>query len=214
MEPIWIATIDPGKKNFAFIIQEIDFNSFNRINFVKKDDRYDDDGVHTKCFKNNLIEMVKISKVIEWQRIDITCETKKYFDNKILYELTSILDKFKPFWDKCRYIVIEEQMSFGAKHNTMAIKIAQHCQSYFIFNYFKFKEIIMFPSYHKTKVLGSLKGITKPQRKTWSVKLVTEFLEHILYSTQNDIYKKEKKKDDLSDCMLMVFAFLIKHFKK
>jgi hypothetical protein len=214
MSNVWIATIDPGKKNFAFIIQQVDIEQFHKIKFVPKDDRYNDDGTHTSEFKKNIEEICKCSQVIVWKKIDVTCGSKKYFDEKILYELTNILDSYKEYWDKCSYIIIEEQMSFGTKHNTMAIKIAQHCQSYFIFNYFKFKQIVMFPSYHKTKVLGALKGITKPQRKTWSTKFVNELIEHMELDNEIEEYKKEKKKDDKADCMLMVYAFLIKNFKK
>lgn len=210
----WIVTIDPGKKNLGFIIQEVDMSKFHKIQFVNKDDRYDDDGEHTSAFKKNIKEICRSSKVILWKKVDITCGSKKYFDNKILYELTTILDSYIEYWNKCHYVIIEEQMSFGAKHNTMAIKVAQHIQSYFIFNYFKFKEIIMFPSYHKTKVLGALKGITKPQRKKWSVNFVTELIKEIETNQEIKNYETTKKKDDLSDCMLMVLAFLIKNFKK
>ena len=210
---VWIATIDPGKKNFAFIIMEIDMEKFHKINFVKKDDRYNDDGTHTEDFKQNIIEICKNSKIILWQNLDITAGSKKYFDEKILYELTNVLDKYVEYWNKCSYIVIEEQMSFGTKHNTMAIKIAQHCQSYFIFNYYRFKNIVMFPSYHKTKVLGALKGITKPQRKKWSVEFVKELINYFEETEQVKDFKKLKKKDDESDCMLMVYAFLIKTIK-
>lgn len=211
---VWVATIDPGKKNFAFIIQEINLEEFNSIKFVDKNERYNDDGTHTSDYKSNICDICKCSKIVLWKNIDITSGTKKYFDDKILYELTSVLDSFKDFWDKCTYIIIEEQMSFGNKHNTMAIKIAQHTQSYFIFNYFKFKSVIMFPAYHKTKVLGALKGITKPQRKKWSVDFVKELLPNVKYDIDIDSYHKSKKKDDYSDVMLMVYAFLIKHFKK
>jgi len=215
---VWIATVDPGKKNFAFTIQEVDLTQFQNIKFITKDDRYNDDGTHTNAFKTNIRDICKCSKIILWKNVDITCGTKKYFDDKLLYELTNVLDSFKEYWDKCTYIVIEEQMSFGSKHNTMAIKIAQHTQSYFIFNYYKFKTIVMFPAYHKTKVLGALKGITKPQRKKWSVDFTKELICDVKKSDAHDIYiqeyTKSKKKDDYSDVMLMVYAFLIKFFKK
>lgn len=96
----------------------------------------------------------------------------------------------------------------------MAIKIAQHCQSYFIFNYFRFKNIVMFPSYHKTKVMGALKGITKPQRKKWSVEFVTELIQNFEETEEVKAFKKLKKKDDESDCLLMVYSYLIKTKKK
>lgn len=75
----WIVTIDPGKKNFAFIIMEVDMKKFDSIKFINKDDRYNDDGTHTNNFKKNIIEMCKCSKIILWKNLDITVGTKKIF---------------------------------------------------------------------------------------------------------------------------------------
>ena len=44
------------------------------------------------------------------------------------------------------FISIEKQMSFRGKRNTMALKLGQHCYSYFVFKYGASKEIIEFPA--------------------------------------------------------------------
>ena len=54
-------------------------------------------------------------------------------------------------------------MSFGKQYNTMALKIAQHCWSYFAINYGTAKKIEEFPAYYKTQILGAakIKTVTK-----------------------------------------------------
>jgi hypothetical protein len=65
----------------------------------------------------------------------------------------------------------------------MALKLGQHCWSYFSIHYGRSKNIIEFPAYHKTQVLGAekdkkvtktgkinYKAVDKPQRKKWCFK--------------------------------------------
>ena len=69
------------------------------------------------------------------KNINITKNTdkKKYFDTELCYNLTDVLDEYNEYWDKCQLFVVEQQMSFGKKTNTKALKLAQHTESYFIF---------------------------------------------------------------------------------
>ncbi len=72
-----------------------------------------------------------------------------------MYEL---LEEYKSYFDKCDVILIEQQMSFGAKkYNTLAVKLGQHCMSYFIYKYGKTKKVIEYPAYYKTITLGAPK---------------------------------------------------------
>ena len=50
-----------------------------------------------------------------------------------------VLDSLLPYFDKCSYFIVEEQMFFKGKNNKMAVKLGQHCQSYFYFKYGHFK---------------------------------------------------------------------------
>lgn len=103
-------------------------------------------------------------------------------------------------------------MSFGSKINTMAIKIAQHTYSYFLFRYGNSKKIVEFPSYNKTQILGAPGGLDKPQRKKWAISKANEIwtlrgdLETI------DMITSKKKKDDMSDCLLHVLAYIIDNY--
>jgi hypothetical protein len=193
---IYVASIDPGKKNFAFSIEEIDISKCKNI--------------------TSLGDIHKFSNTVLAENIDVTKDTdqSKYLDIQIFVNLTAVLDKYRSYWDKCSVILIEKQMSFGRnKNNTMALKVAQHCLSYFIFMYSNFKKIIEYPAYYKTQILDAPKKMDKPARKKWSVQKVTEILS--LRETDN-ILEKRKKKDDISDCILMnlTYAYQVYVLKK
>ena len=205
---IRIATFDIGKKNFAFVVQEIE------------------ETVLATLDKTNLDEVFAAGKIILFENIDLTTGCKKdcYLDPKTFINMTDVLDSFASVWDTCESFVIEQQMSFGKKHNTMALKLGQHCYSYFCIKYRDFKDVLEFPSYHKTKALnaprkfGKIKktyknGKTKliqDNHKKWSIRMA----EKILRMRKDDVHLAVlmgmKKKDDVSDCLLMVQAYLIK----
>ena len=138
-----------------------------------------------------------------------------------------ILDKYKKYFDQCAYFIIEKQMCFDKIRNLMAIKLGQHCQSYFILKYpEKIKNIIEFPAYHKTILLGAkkIKGnkilkngkhnwktMDKKSRKKWAILKAIE----ILKLRNEEISITEfKKKDDLADTLLQMQAFKILNFFK
>jgi hypothetical protein len=111
-------------------------------------------------------------------------------------------------------------MSFGKKVNTMALKLGQHCESYFLFKYGRFKEVIEFPSYYKTQVLGaeklkkttktgkvSYKAIDKTARKKWAIDEASTILaEREDFHTLSEITSM-KKSDDVSDVIVQLQAF-------
>ena len=131
--------------------------------------------------------------------------------DRIQFAMNDELDKHVDLWDKCDVFIIEKQMMFGKQTNPMAVKLAQHCYSYFVFKYGRFKKIIEFPAYNKTQVLGALKNkvknkyksIPKPQRKKWCINKALEILEErkdnntiqqILLSKTMKMTTKPKKK--------------------
>ena len=106
----------------------------------------------------------------------------------------------------------------------MALKLAQHCESYFINKYGRCdKQIIEFPAYHKTQILGcekiekktksgkiSYKAIEKGDRKKWNIEMCSSILiERDDFETLSEIISM-KKKDDVSDviCQLQAFKYL------
>lgn len=224
-DKLWLASIDIGKKNFAFYIEECDKNKLLEIKNIPKTKRYNLNGTCTELFKPIINNISVNGKVILYKNCDITNDAKKdaYFDLEILYNLTDLLDKFIEYWDQCDAIIIEQQMSFGKKNNTMALKIAQHCWSYFGIRYSRFKKVIEFPSYYKTQILGAPKvekrtkkgkvsyvAMEKPARKKWSVERATSILaDRDDFKTLSQL-TSQKKKDDLADvlCQLQAYKYL------
>ena len=191
-DAVWIAAIDPGKNNFAFSIEQIDISKCREM--------------------KNLSQLPLVGKTILAENINVSggLDKTKYLDVKVFVNLNTVLDKYKKFWDKCRFILIERQMSFGKnKNNILALKIAQHCLSYFTFMYGGFKTLIEYPAYHKTQVLDAPPKMLKPARKKWAIQKALDILS--LRGYNNDILEKlqsSKKKDDISDCILMNLSFI------
>ena len=132
---VWIASIDPGKINFAFIIEEVNINQLQNIKNIPKNKRICKDSASEE-YSNLLDNMFKSGKTILLENLNLSkgLNKEKYIDSKVFVNLTDELDKYIKYWDKCSYIIIEQQMSFGKKkNNTLCIKIAQHTFSYYTF---------------------------------------------------------------------------------
>jgi hypothetical protein len=246
----WFAAFDPGKVNFAFIIEEIDKDMLKDIICPLKKDRFIKNGKKdinpTEKYTDFLDEFYHCGKTILCSNNDITkditkdpdskeeekpkrkkkkneseIESKiepkkkkgsKTLDSNTFLRLTQLLDNHKDYFDKCSTIIIEQQMSFGSRINTMAIKIAQHTYSYFLFRYGNSKKIIEFPSYNKTQILGAPAGLDKPKRKKWAIEKANEIWTLRGDLDTIDIISKNKKKDDMSDCLLHVLSYIIHNY--
>lgn len=244
----WFAAFDPGKVNFAFIIEEIDKNMLNDIICPEKKGRFIKNGKKdinpTEKYTDFLDEFYHCGRTVLCSNNDITKdfveekseikETKKRkkkgeessiipketktkkgsksLDANVFLRLTNLLDKHKEYFDKCSTIIIEQQMSFGSRINTMAIKIAQHTYSYFLFRYGNTKKIVEFPSYNKTQILGAPAGLDKPKRKKWAIEKANE-----IWTLRGDmetieLITSKKKKDDMSDCLLHVLSYIVHNY--
>ena len=212
----YIVSFDIGKKNFAFCISKIYINKVNKLDKIIKKDRYNKDGTPTEKFKKVIDELYKCSKIEIMRNLDLTknCDKKKYLDDRTYLNLIDVLDEYKNFWNKCNHILIEKQMSFRGKYNVMAMKLAQFVFSYFTIKYRDTKFIIDYPAYHKTQVLGANKSEVKqkPKRKKWAIKKSQEILDYTKDKKGLDEWNKYKKKDDVSDCMLMNITYIYLHF--
>lgn len=229
----WVVAFDPGKINFAFIIEEVDtdmlenlacpskkdrfFNNRDNIETEKKKRKKREDLEPTESYIDFLEKFYHCGKTILCSNNNITdansTDSKKKgskaLDVSLFLRLTDLLDKHKYYFDQCSTIIIEQQMSFGARINTMAIKIAQHTYSYFLFRYRDTKKIIEFPSYNKTQILGAPGGLEKPKRKKWAIEKADE-----IWTLRGDLMTStfvgsKKKKDDMSDCLLHVLSYII-----
>lgn len=225
---IWIGSFDIGKKNFAFCIEEIDRERLVQIQDVPSIARYNSDGTPTERMTALLNDVCMNGKIVLHHNVDITenCDAKKTLDPETFHNMTDVLDRYSAYWDLCSLFVIEEQMAFGKKLNKMAVKLGQHCYSYFAFRYSRFKTVIEFPAYYKTQVLGApkvtgkvskngkqrFKAMDKPQRKKWSVAKAEEIL-----VARNEFQvlaglTSAKKKDDLADTLTQLQAAKYKIF--
>lgn len=189
-----IASFDIGKKNFAFCVEEFNPTVFSSLKYIHPDHRYNDDGTPTKLFSPILDIVLHTGKIILHKNLDLTynCDPKKKLDPESFFNMIDVLNRYTPYWDKCDAFIIEEQMSFGKKINRMAMKLGQHCFSYFAVKYFRKKTIVEFPAYNKTHVLGApkIKGkllksgqhkwktMSKSMRKKWSIKKACEILKN------------------------------------
>jgi hypothetical protein len=224
-ETIWIASFDIGHVNFAFYIEEINQNKLSQIKNIKKEERYNEDATPTIDMTKILNTVFKNGKTIIYKNSNISnnCVNGKQLDTETFYNMFDLLDKYSEYWDKCCSFIVEKQMDFGKmKRNPKALKLGHYCQSYFVFRYGRFKQVIEFPAYHKTQVLGcqKIKGkkykngkhkwtaINKPDRKKWSIIKATEILDIRGEKNIIDSIKTKAKKDDISDCICQLEAFL------
>jgi hypothetical protein len=223
-----IASFDIGKKNFAFYVEEVDEEKLNEIVNVDKLKRYTyPEGGFTEEFSKVIDSVYKSGKKILLRNVDLTENTdkSKYFDVEICRNMNDVLDEFEDIWDDVNIIIVEKQMSFRGKINTMDLKLGQNCQSYFMLNYGREKKIVEFPAYYKTQVLGALmkkttlkngkekwKTLDDRERKKWSVEETFGILSlREDYETMNEIWEM-KKRDDVSDVITQMQAFKYLYF--
>lgn len=232
-ETIWVAAFDIGKKNFSWCVEEYNEDELKAIIPLSNKLRYNKDGTETDAFKNILNKIYSNGSIVDHRNTDLTkeCKEEKSLEYDVFVNMYTLLDQYIDLWSRCNYILIEEQMHFGSKINFTAVKLAQHCFSYFVYKFGRDKVILDFPAYHKTQVLGApkipgkayksgltrFKAMDKPARKKWAVNKALSILsfrgEESLLSVSTSIptSKKQKKikKDDLADTFLMIQAFKV-----
>ena len=108
---IIITSFDIGKKNFAFVIEEIDLDKLKFVQNIPKNIRYNPDGLSTSIFNKTLSSLYQCGKVLLFRNLDLTgdCDKKAYLDPKTFFNMNTELDKYKEYWDKCSIFIIEKQ---------------------------------------------------------------------------------------------------------
>ena len=226
-EIILIASFDIGKCNFSFYVEEINLTNLKSIKNIKKEDRYFNNGTCTKEFASLMEKIYKNGDNKLLKNVNLTegTDKEKYFDSDICYNMFDVLDEYKEYWDKVSYVIVEKQMAFGKKINTMALKLGQSCQSYFMMNYSRDLKVIEFPAYYKTIVLGApqteaktktgkikFKTLGDRERKKWSVQegfYIMSLRED--FETMSDVGIM-KKRDDVNDVLIQLQAFKYLYF--
>ena len=212
-----IVAFDIGKKNFAFTIIQVDTTSLEMIDNIPSNTRYNTDKSSKSEFREILDKVFDCCNILLYQNIDLTenCNAKKTLDPITFLNMNNRLDEYAEYWDKCSYFLIEQQMAFRGRWNIMALKLAQHCYSYFCNRYKRVDNIIDYPAYYKTQIIGAAKTQvkTKPKRKKWAISEAIFILENKKErcETENTLLvflnKRGGKKDDLSDTYLMTLTF-------
>lgn len=226
MVTLRIASFDIGKKNFAFFVDDVNYKKVKSLRekyrtLPKKNQRRVK-GPMNRDVEKMLNSLFKSSTRVEMGVFDITGgETE--LNVKVRLNLFELLEKYADLWMSCHVILIEQQyfnIANGRKSkptgaNVDAIKIAECCISWFLFNYSTFKDIRYFGSMYKTHVLGAPEKLTKPQRKKWSIQKAKEILELrgdteaiSLMNGYKNAKGKKQKLDDVSDCLLQIYAFV------
>ena len=200
-----IAAFDMGTRNFAFCVEQVDPM---HAQSSKVRPTYDIHGCPTPDFQVVLDQVYRSGRLIECKCIDLLeyCRVKK--TTNLYLGLTWLLDEYTALWDATDLILIEQQMAYGRhKSNIQALRLAQHCLSYFTTIYGSFKQVEEFASTHKTRLLGCPVEQRKQhnRRKQFAVDLV-----HRILAQRADalfpIWQAFPKRDDISDCVLMIQA--------
>lgn len=206
-----IASFDIGKKNFAFCVERVtDFNQ-DSVFFYGK--RYENDGTATQEFQSVINDICRNGELILMKNVDLTENTtSKYVDATMFANMIRVLDEYKEYWEECDFVLIEHQMNI----NTMALKMAQNCFTYFVMKYIEQvtsgkKTIIDYAAYHKTKILGAPKKMTKPQRKKWAITTGMGILVERKDEENIQTVLSMKKRDDANDCLTQTQSFKIQY---
>jgi len=208
----WIATFDIGIKNFAFVILSFPDNSV--LNQKKENiplrKRYMINHECTPEFKNYLETFIyKDFDIVHYQNIDIrNSDCDHQLSTQLFLNIYQILNTYHSLWEDVQFFIIEQQMQFKNNNNIKALKIAQHIYSYFLLHY-PTKHIQEYCAYYKTQILGAPSKLKKNERKKWAISTVQTILQ---FKNMSDILNEYKKKDDISDCILMAISFYYQHF--
>jgi len=216
---IWIASFDIGCVNFAFCIEEINVREIQSIKNIVQKDRYHKDGSLSIEFSKIIHEVTMNGEIILVENSNLTGQGEglpnmksNSGDPRILVNMTHLLEKYSEYWKHCSTFIIEQQMSFGNKRNTMALKLGQHCFSYFIIKFEVEKCVMEFPAYYKTRIMGAPKKLTKHARKMWSVEEAIKILLHRNDHNTLDQITARKKRDDVADVIVQLQSFKYLHF--
>jgi len=211
-----VAAFDMGTRNFAFCVEYIPYREIEKFLQMKTKPLFDVEGRAIDEYQQALEKIYTKGQLIECQRIDILDFCKSRNISNIYLGLTLILDKFICLWDKVDIFLIEQQMAYGRnKANIQALRLSQHCLSYFFTTYGSFREIIEWPSTHKTRILGCplAERRTHKSRKQFSIELSLRILKDRKDELET-IIANLSKQDDVSDCLLMIQAYKAKTFLK
>jgi hypothetical protein len=218
---ISILSIDIGLKNLSLCKEYYDMEKAKLIPKVNKKERYTKEWISTEKYNQYINEVFKCGGLKLMDKTDLTKGGNgQFIDTKILLNLIDYLDNLnkKGYFKDIDIILIEKQL----KTNPNAQVIEAHIHNYFLMLYRDTKEVILYPSKNKTRILGmqlkkidektnKLRKIKKYERKKWSCEQAEKLLKFREDENALDyIFKKNKgKKDDLSDILIQCLSYVL-----
>lgn len=226
-----IAIFDVGTRNFAMIIEHPRNDAIKAMeNTYKKlpdKDRIKEGRPHSEKVSKMLSSFYTQSETEKLELFDPNQGSKEGLTDNTRRNLFQFLEKNRSDLRMCKYIAIEEQFynpRMGVI-NKPALLLAESCYTWLLLNVPN--AILSYtPSRYKTALLAcpkeslkvdretGLRILTKwekSDRKKWSIEKAKE-----IYEMRGDSkmieYIDGRKGDDVSDCLLMSIAFVLKTF--
>lgn len=201
-----IAAFDMGTRNFAFCVEQVTLPLP-----TPTPESFDVHGLPTEAYAPFLDHVYASGTLVECQCIDLLALCAQQGQNNLYLGLNTVLDQFRRLWDHVDVILVEQQMAYGKnKSNIQALRLAQHCLTYFYTVYGPFKVIQEMSSTLKTRMLGCPHQQRKQHalRKRFAVDRVERILRDRT-DTLADHWAQLPKRDDVSDCILMIQVYKI-----
>lgn len=212
-DKITIISIDIGLRNLG--LSKESFSLSTLLSTTPPSDFYNKSGESLPDMKRYISEIGSCGSLTYWEKKDLG-DKKAFHAGHSYFTLIEWLDTMRitGIFDDVHVILIEQQM----KTNHIALSIMHHIHSYFLIYFGRFKEVILYQSKHKTRVLGAalttevdgkIKAVTKYNRKKWSVTTITQLLNERKDKCSLGILQKEKKKDDLCDTVAQCLSYVV-----
>lgn len=219
--------VDIGYRNFALSIEHVPNVAIKTLDKeyqkLDKKDRIIERRPHSNKVKELLTTFNKSCKTVLLELTDLN-EGEVGLQNSTRRNLAEYLESKKELLETCSYIAVEQQFKTGQAMNFDAVLFGESCYSWLVVN-LPSVNVSYTPSRYKTCLLGcprevietqpnglrKTRPIEKRDRKKWSVKVAKKIFE-LRGDTKSLDYIKDKKADDVCDCILMTVAFVLKTF--
>jgi len=210
-----IISFDIGLRNTSICIEEYDQTIAEQIEFPAKANRYNKDGSATQEMQQSILQMVNLGEIVLLDKKDLG-EKVDYFSHDAFLNLFEWLESLhtQKYFENVHVVLLEQQL---LKTNFIASAIMHNISAWFLIKFKKQFPVIFYPAKNKTRIIGqTLKkadgsNTTKYERKKWSWQQAEIYLIHRKDEKWHTfIFKNnKKKKDDLSDVVLMNLSYMI-----
>ena len=223
-----VGVFDIGYANFAFAVEEYRNRDVKMLqqaySKLPKKEKIIERRQHSILLRTILYKFYGQGSTVHLDLVNLNKGEKIGLQNSTRRHLSEYLATKKEILSTCDYILIEQQFKTGGACNFDAILLGESTYSWCVFN-LKDIEISYTPSRYKTCILGCprsiidikenglriARDIKKSDRKKWSKQMAIMILTR-RKDTDHISYIETRKGDDVSDCILMSLAWLLKTF--